>query len=162
MLEISRNMADVNRKQASTHCFFRCFLVMSDVYVWQASNFVFINDNNVSVTISSMSGCSFTPTIDVYTVQRPTGSGQRDPRETKYFYAVQFSSRWYLCARKSPHALHLVSQFSQRCPWNSSNVHQTDDGPFLSFKEDPLALLFSTPLSSTRSMVWCPWLCARR
>ena len=29
------------------------------------------------------------------------------------------------------------------------------------FKEDPLALPFSTPLSSRRSMVWCPWFCAR-
>ena len=30
--------------------------------------------------------------------------------------SVQFSSRWYLSAQKSPYALHLVSQkFSQRC-----------------------------------------------
>ena len=30
--------------------------------------------------------------------------------------SVQFSSRWYLCARKSPYALHPVSQkFPQRC-----------------------------------------------
>ena len=29
-------------------------------------------------------------------------------------------------------------------------------------KEDRLALPLSTPLSSRRSMVWCPWLCARR
>ena len=30
------------------------------------------------------------------------------------------------------------------------------------FKEDRPALPLSTPLSSRRSMVWCPWLCARR
>ena len=29
------------------------------------------------------------------------------------------------------------------------------------FKEDRLALPLSTPLSCRRSMVWCPWLCAR-
>ena len=30
--------------------------------------------------------------------------------------SVQFSSRWYLCARKSPYALHPVSQkFPQLC-----------------------------------------------
>ena len=29
-------------------------------------------------------------------------------------------------------------------------------------KEDRWALPLSTPLSSRRSMVWCPWLCARR
>ena len=33
---------------------------------------------------------------------------------------VQFSSRWYLCARKSPYTLHPVSQkFPQRCPLSS-------------------------------------------
>ena len=30
------------------------------------------------------------------------------------------------------------------------------------FKEDRRVLPLSTPLSSRRSMVWCPWLCARR
>jgi len=30
------------------------------------------------------------------------------------------------------------------------------------FKEDRLTKPLSTPLSSRRSMVWCPWLCARR
>ena len=49
--------------------------------------------------------------------------------------SVQFSPRWYLCARKSPYALHPVSQkFPQRCLWNSSNVRLTDDGPFSSFQ----------------------------
>ena len=31
----------------------------------------------------------------------------------------------------------------------------------LPFREDRLALPHSTPLSSRRSIVWCPWLCAR-
>ena len=51
------------------------------------------------------------------------------------FISVQFSSRWYLCARKSPYALHPVSQmFPQRCLRNSSNVRLTDDGPLSSFQ----------------------------
>ena len=41
----------------------------------------------------------------------------------------QFSSRWYLCARKSPYALHPVCQkFPQRRLGNSSNVRLIDDG----------------------------------
>ena len=48
---------------------------------------------------------------------------------------AQFSSRWYLCAQKSPCALHRVSQtFPQRCLWNGSNVRLTDDGPLSSFQ----------------------------
>ena len=48
---------------------------------------------------------------------------------------VQFSSRWYLCARKSPYALHPVSQkFPQRRQGNSSNVRLTDDGRLSSFQ----------------------------
>jgi len=46
--------------------------------------------------------------------------------------SVQFSSRWYLCARKSPYALHPVSQkFPQRCLSGGSSVRLTDDGPLL-------------------------------
>ena len=49
--------------------------------------------------------------------------------------AVQFSSRWYLCARKSPYALHPVSRkFPQSCLWNGFNVRLTDDGPLSSFQ----------------------------
>ena len=48
---------------------------------------------------------------------------------------VQFSSRWYLCAQKSPYALHPVSQkFPQRCLWNVSNVRLVDDGHLSSFQ----------------------------
>ena len=74
---------------------------------------------------------------------------------------VHFNSRWYICVRKIPYALHPVSQkFPQLRLWNGSNVLLT---MALSrpIKEDRLALPLSTPLSSRRSMVWCPWLCAK-
>ena len=48
---------------------------------------------------------------------------------------LQFSSRWYVCARKSPYALHPVSQkFPQSCLSNGSNVRVIDDGPLSSFQ----------------------------
>ena len=79
------------------------------------------------------------------------------------FGTAQFSWSRYLCARKSPHTLHPVSQkFPQRCLWNGSNVRLIDDGPLSSFQGRRLALSLSTPLFSTRSVVWCPWLCAGR
>ena len=44
---------------------------------------------------------------------------------------VFFSSRWYLCAQKSPHALHLASQkLPQHGLWNSSDVRLIYCGPF--------------------------------
>ena len=53
-----------------------------------------------------------------------------------FFWSVQFNSRWYLCARKSPYALHSVSQkFPQRFLWNGFNVRLIDDGPLSSFQE---------------------------
>ena len=51
------------------------------------------------------------------------------------FMSIQFSSRWYLCARKSPHALHPIFQkFPQRRLWNGSTVRLIDDGPLSSFQ----------------------------
>ena len=48
------------------------------------------------------------------------------------YSSVQFSSRWYLCARKSLYELHPVSQqFPQHCLWNGSHVYLIDDGPLL-------------------------------
>jgi len=48
---------------------------------------------------------------------------------------VQFSSRWYLCARRSPYPLHFVSRkFLQRCLWNSFNAGLTDYGLFSFFQ----------------------------
>ena len=47
--------------------------------------------------------------------------------------SVQFKMVSNLCTRKSPYALHPVSQkFPQRCLWNGSNVRLTDDGPLSS------------------------------
>ena len=51
------------------------------------------------------------------------------------FSSVQFSSRWYLCAWKSPYALHPICQkFPQHRLWNDSNVWLIDDGPLSSFQ----------------------------
>ena len=48
---------------------------------------------------------------------------------------IYFSWRWYLCAWKSPYALHPLSQkFPQRCLWYASNVRLSDDDPFSSFQ----------------------------
>ena len=48
---------------------------------------------------------------------------------THYQSSVQFNWRWYLCARKSPYALHPSPR-----SFNSSNVRLTDDGPLSSFQ----------------------------
>ena len=56
---------------------------------------------------------------------------------TKKYRSGQFyfSSGWYLCAQKSPYALHPVSQkFSQCELWNSSSVCLIDDGPLSCFQ----------------------------
>ena len=59
--------------------------------------------------------------------------GSRSP--PVHLWRQEFSSRWYLCARKSPYALQPVSQkFPQRCLWNGFNVCLTDDGPLSSFQ----------------------------
>ena len=53
----------------------------------------------------------------------------------KYTATVQFSSRWYLCAWKSPYRFHPISQkFPWHCLWNNANVYLTDDGPLSSFR----------------------------
>ena len=45
------------------------------------------------------------------------------PLEDFRWLLCQFSSRWYLCAQKSPYALHPVShKFPQHRLWNSSNI----------------------------------------
>ena len=54
---------------------------------------------------------------------------------TLEFSILPFSSRWYLCTQKCPHALHPISQnFSQHRLWNGSNVCLTDNGLFLPFQ----------------------------
>ena len=49
------------------------------------------------------------------------------------FSSAQLSSRWYLCAREGPYALHpRFSGVSPNvAPWNSSNVGLVDGWPFL-------------------------------
>ena len=72
-----------------------------------------------------------------------------------------FSSRWHLCVRRSPYAFHPVTQkLPQRCQFQCwFDWRMAVSRPF---KGDRLALPLATPLSSRRSMAWCPWLCARR
>ena len=55
--------------------------------------------------------------------------------ERGQFSSVQFRSRWYLCALKSPYVLYHVSRkFSPLCLPNSYNVYLTDDGLLSSFQ----------------------------
>ena len=80
------------------------------------------------------------------------------------FSMSHFSSRWYLCAWKSPYALHPASQkFPQCWLWNDSNVHlmatsklawsskqwmwqlnSRSTQPYMSPLNDCLALMFVT------------------
>ena len=76
--------------------------------------------------------------------------------------SVQFSSRWYLCARKIPYALHSVSQkFPQRCLWNGSNVRLTDDGFLSSFQRrsssaSSLSVSLFQAIDGVMSLTLCP------
>ena len=70
------------------------------------------------------------------------------------------SSRWknlILCAWKSPYTLHTISEVSLTLPLKQFQC-LTMSGLFRPVKEDRL----SVPLSSKQSVVWWPWLCARR
>ena len=71
--------------------------------------------------------------------------------------------RGFLCARKSPYALHP--------PLGSSDNIAFETVPLFVwlttalsrlFKKDPRAPPLLTPLSSRRPVVWCSWFCARR
>ena len=54
-----------------------------------------------------------------------------------------FSSRWQLCARKGPYALHPVSERSpQFCPQNSVNVCLVEHRPFPNSEGRMLAVSF--------------------
>ena len=68
--------------------------------------------------------------------------------------SVQFSSKWYLCAWKSPYALHPISQkFPQHRLWNDSSVWLIDDGPLSSF-QGRLSSISSLMLLGGRLCVW--------
>ena len=77
--------------------------------------------------------------------------------------SVHFSSRWCLCARKSPYELHSVSQqFPQRCLWNDSNVRLIEDNPLSSFQRRlPSASSFNTSLLRAISGVMSLALCSQ-
>ena len=74
----------------------------------------------------------------------------------------QFSSRWYLCARKNPYALNPVSQkFSQRRLRNGSNVRLIDDGPPSSFQrrsssDSSFHAYLLQAIDGVMSLVLCP------
>ena len=76
--------------------------------------------------------------------------------------SVQLSSRWDLCARKSPYGLHPDFQkFPQCCLWNGSNFCLTDGGPLLSFQgRSPSASSFHTfllqAIDGVMSVALCP------
>jgi len=76
----------------------------------------------------------------------------------------QFRSIWHLRNRKSPYALHPISQkFSQCCLSNSSNVRLIDDDPLSSFQgRSSSASSFNTSLlqaiDSVMSLALCPQL----
>ena len=67
-----------------------------------------------------------------------------------------------LCARKSPYALHPVSQkFPQRCLWNGSSVRLIDDGPLSSFQgrsssASSFKAFLLQAISGVISLVLCP------
>ena len=159
MLEISRKMADVNRKQASTHCF---FVVFSWCQTCMYSRLVVLCLLMYPWPFPRCQGAHFPP-YSTFIPYRDQPALANVTLERRSIFIQLFNSWWYLCARKSPHALHLVSQkFSQRCPWNSSNVHQTDDGPHSSFqgRSSPSASFFHAflvqAICGVMSLALCP------
>ena len=97
--------------------------------------------------------------------QEETWSGIYD-RLMKRCYPIEgsvlLSSRWDLCARKSPYGLHPDSQkFPQHCLWNGSNFRLTDDGPLSSFQgRSPSVSSFHASLlqaiDGVMSLALCP------
>ena len=75
-----------------------------------------------------------------------------------YHYSVQFKMVCIVCTEKP---MCVPPCLSQRFPPTSPlKQFQCLSAPTHPVKEDRLALPLSMPLSSRRSMVWCPWLCA--
>ena len=80
-----------------------------------------------------------------------TFCGSVGNRMIRGWMSVQFSSRWYLCTRKSPYSLYPVSQkVPQRRLWNG--------GLLSSFQ----ARSSSTSFSHASVLQAIDWLCARR
>ena len=81
--------------------------------------------------------------------------------------SAQLSSRCYLPTGKTPHSVRgpIFQTFSTRCLVETipKLVWLHDDDLFTSFfKELCRALPPSAPLSSSWSMVWCPWICIQK
>ena len=85
-------------------------------------------------------------------VVRPSQNWDRAVHAAGRVARVRFSSRWYLRGRKSPYALHPVSQtFPQSCLWH---VRLTDDRwPFR--KVDHRGLPLAKSFSYRRPMFSC-------
>ena len=83
--------------------------------------------------------------------------GWRERSDINVWTRVSFGSMLW-CKLFSGRSSHSV-QFSSRCVCALGKVRMCS-AP--SLRVDHLALPLSTPLSSTRSVVWCPWLCACR
>ena len=113
-------------------------------------------------SISELQNSSIFTVVDLTTFQLYTDSCPELRKQIYIRSSVQFNSRLYLCARKSPYALHPVSQrFPQRGLWNPSNVHLIDDGPLSSFQGRSssasffLACLLQT-IDHVTSLASCP------
>ena len=81
------------------------------------------------------------------------------------FSSVQFSSTWYigLHAREAHmRSTSSLTSFPSTAFKTVSMFVLFKMTLFHPFKEDRRALILSTPLSSRRPIIECPWLCARR
>ena len=72
---------------------------------------------------------------------------------------VSFKGTTIYCCVPDLYFLFCLSEVSQCCIWKSSIVDLMDTCPIASFWAGSP---FSTPLSSGRDIVWCPWSCARK
>ena len=83
----------------------------------------------------------------------------KQKQKTFYTHPIQFSSRWYVCARKSPYAFHPSLRSFPNVAFETVPMFVwLTMAPSRPVKEDRLALPLPTSLSSRRSMVWCSWL----
>ena len=89
-----------------------CFCGRKTTFEEEAVSFVLLK--RAAKRISRKDRCQHSRTVDTAQCIGFHPSGRS--KHVMLFSSVLFSSRWYLCARKSPYALHPVSQkFPQRC-----------------------------------------------
>ena len=109
---------------------FICFW-LSYVFVSKFSR----NQHEIACTIKQIVAVGRPEALVSAKCQLQTVDYHKSQNASEQNSSVQFSSKWYLCARKSPYALRPVSQnFPQRCFWDGSNVRLSDDGPLSSFQ----------------------------